>query len=294
MAVTTSGQILQVLDPAKQEVFLDGAIRLSDIDAYTWIRVRPADTRTIEKASINPPGTYSPKAEGSDYSWSEMTQGNSKTYTMSESQMAFQVSSFSNHFLNSTLQSEFFSSIGASGTRKLNSDAYSVISGGFTDTGPDGVSLFNDSHPMADGSTSDNRATAALAESSLQAALVVLRRQLTPDGVLSSASPDYLIVPPDLEFAAKELVGSDLSGADMQLNVVKSKNLTVLVAPDLTDTSDWFLLDSQSFRAYQFVAKGPNPQSYIDPASDNYRVKDSIISCQGYDGWRGSFGAVVA
>lgn len=293
MAVTTSGQLLQVLDPAKMEVFLDGAIRLSDIDAFSWIRVRPATTRTIEKASINPPGSYAAKVEGAEYSWSEVTQGNSKTYTLSESALAFQVSSYSYHFMNKTSLAEFVSNIGAGGTRKLNADAYGVLAGGFTDSGPDGVSLFNASHPTTTASVS-NTASNALAESSLQAALVVLRRQETPDGVLSAANPTHLIVPPDLEFAAKELVGSDLSGADMQVNVLKNKGLQVLIAPDLSDANDWFVLDAQSFRAYQFVAKGPAPTTYVDVDSDNYRIKDSLITTQGYDAWRGSFGAGVS
>ena len=295
MGVTTSGQILQVLDPAKQDVFMDGAIRLSDIDAFNWIRMRPAGTRTIEKASINPPGTYAAKSEGSDYSWSAITQGNSKTYTLSENALAFQVSSYSYHFMDKTTLAEYVGAVGAAGTRFLNNAAYGVLAGGFTDTGPDGVSLFNDAHPTEQaGVTQDNRGSVALAESSLQAALTLLRRQESPDGVLVASSPTHLIVPPDLEFSGKELVGSDLSGADNQLNVIKGKGLSVLVAPDLSDANDWFLIDAQAFRAYQFIAKGPMPMSYTDAASDNYRIKDSIISTQGYDGFRGSFGGSVA
>ena len=95
MAVTQSSGLLQVLDPAKFEIFLDSAINRVDIDSFVWCKMRPADTRTIEKASINAPGAYSAKSESSaEYNWSAIDQGNSKTYTLAESAIAFQVSSY--------------------------------------------------------------------------------------------------------------------------------------------------------------------------------------------------------
>ena len=121
-----------------------------------------------------------------------------------------------------------------------------------------------------------------------------MRREVTPDGVLTATVPTHLIVPPDLEFTAKELVQSALSGTDNQINVLSQKGLTVLVSPDLTDTNDYFLVDAMNFRCFQFLAKGPSPVTYVDPDSDNYRIKDSLISTQGYDSWRGAFGASVA
>jgi len=294
MAVTTSPNLLAVLDPAKFEIFLDSAINRVDIDSFVWCKMRPATTRTIEKASINAPGSYSAKSEGSAYSWSAIDQGNSKTYTLTESAIAFQVSSYSYHFMNKVALAEFVANIGAAATRKLNADAYGVLAGGFSDVGPDGVSLFSASHPLSDGSTTSNTGSAALGEANLQAALTTMRREVTPDGVLTAAVPTHLIVPPDLEFTAKELVGSALSGADNQINVLASKGLTVLVSPDLSDTNDFFLIDANNSRFNQFLAKGPSPVTYVDPDSDNYRIKDSLVSTQGYDSWRGSFGASVA
>ena len=295
MAVTQSSGLLQVLDPAKFEIFLDSAINRVDIDSFVWCKMRPADTRTIEKASINAPGAYSAKSESSaEYNWSAIDQGNSKTYTLAESAIAFQVSSYAYHFMNKVALAEFVAQIGAAATRKLNADAYGVLAGGFSDSGPDGVSLFDASHPLTDGSTTSNTSSNALGEANLQASLTTMRREVTPDGVLTATVPTHLIVPPDLEFTAKELVQSALSGTDNQINVLSQKGLTVLVSPDLTDTNDYFLVDAMNFRCFQFLAKGPSPVTYVDPDSDNYRIKDSLISTQGYDSWRGAFGASVA
>ena len=293
MAVTTTGSLLQVLDPAKEEIFLDGAISGADIDSFLWCKIRPATTRTIERASISGPGSYLSKAEGSDYAFSEVIQGNSKTYTMSESAIAFQVSALAYRFIDPVVMGEHVAAIGRSATRKLNADAYGVIAGGFSDVGPDGLPLFSAAHTLDTGATTSNTASNALSESSLQSALAVMRREVAPSGVLNSSMPRFLVVPPELEFTAKELVQSDVTDSNLQVNVIKSKGLVVLTSPALSDSNDWFLR-SEDFRAYQFVAKGPQPKGYIDQDSDNFKIKDSLISTQGYDNWRGSFGASVA
>jgi len=274
-------------------VMLDGAIRVSGIDAFTWIRVRPATTKTIQKTDINPPGAPYAAVEGDDYVFSAITAGNDKTYTQAESRIAFEVAAFADLFLDRTAKMEFASQIGASMARKLNSDAYAVLSDGFGDTGPDGVSLFSAAHPAETGGNQDNQATTALTEGNLQAALTIQRRMKTPDNILAGVNPSLLIVPPDLEYTARELVGAQI-GTNTQANILATKGLGVLVTPEFSDATDWFLLDPQVFRAYQYVAKGSSPQQWIDMDSDNWRVKDRMSYTQGYDGWRGAWGAQVA
>ena len=294
MSMTTASSIPQVLDPAMQEIFLDGMINRGEMTHMEWMRVRGADTRTIEKTSIAPPGAYTPHVEGADFTFSAIEQEFSKTYVMSELAIAFQISSYAHEFFDPTALGEFVQEVGASYGRKLSALGYDVLSGGFTDGGPDGVSLFSASHPANVGGNQSNLASAALAEGSLQVALTAMRRLKTPDNLLAMSRPRYLVVPPELEYTAKELVGSEYSGADLQLNVISQKGIEVLVAPDLSDANDWFLLDDTQFRAYQYIAKGTNPKQYIDPNSDNFRMTDRCILTQGYDSWRGAFGSSVA
>ncbi len=291
MAVTVSSNIPAVLDPAMAEVFLDGAVRVADVDYFQWMRVRPATTKTIEKTSIDPPGTYGAHVEGNDFTFSAIAEANSKTYTLAESAIAFQLSSLSAHFFDRTALMEFVQNIGAAAARKLNSDGFAVLSDGFADTGPDGASLFSAAHPANVGGNQSNLATVVLNEANLQSGLVTQRRMKTPDNILAGTTPNLLIVPPDEEFNAKELTGSMLSGADMQSNILRSKGLNVLVTPEFSSVDEWYILDSMAFRAYQYIAKGSSPTQYIDADSDNWRVKDRIIHTQGYDGWRGAFGS---
>ena len=295
MAVTKTTGMANVLDPAKSEAFVDGMIRQADLSYTAFCRVRPATSKTIEKTSIDPPGTYANHAEAADFSFQAIVEANNKTYTQSEVALAFQVSSFAFQFLSGNPELlEFIQQIGAAATRSLNADGYGVVSGGFSDTGPDGVSLFSASHPANVGGNQSNTGTTALGEAGLQAALTQARRMKTPDNILASARPQLLVVPPDLEYTAKELVGSALSGGDMQINVLGSMGLTVVVAPDMTDASDWFIVDPGQFRCYQYIAKGSAPKQWIDNDSDSFRISDRMIYTQGYDAWRGAWGHSVA
>lgn len=294
MTQTMSANIPQVLDPATQEIFLDGMIRRADMNHQLWMRIRGASTKTLEKASIDPPGAYQPHTEGQEFTFSSVDEAYSKTYTQAELAIAFQISAYSHHFLDKTALAEFVGEVGASYGRKLSALGYAVLAGGFSDTGPDAVSLFSSSHPANVGGNQSNTGSTALAEASLQTALTAMRRLKTPDNLLAMASPRFLVVPPELEYTARELVGSALSGADMQINVLAAKGLDVLVAPDLTDSNDWFLIDPMQFRAYQYIAKGTNPKQWIDMDSDNWKMSDRIIVTQGYDGWRGAWGASVS
>ena len=294
MALMTTSSAPTVFDPAMSEVFLDGAIRLAEVDYFRWMRTLPSTSKTIEKTAINPPGAYSAHVEGNDYSYAAVVEGNKKTYTLARVALAAQMSADAALFVDRVAQLEFVRQIGASAFRKLNLDGYGVLSGGFTDTGPDGQALFAAAHGAVVGGTQSNKGSGALNEANLQAALTVMRRTKTPDNILAGVVPRFLIVPPDLEYTAGELVRSALSGADMQLNLLSTKGLEVLVSPELTDTTDWFLLDPDGFRARMYVALGSSPKQWIDTDSDNWRVKDAMVYAVGYDAWRGSFGASVA
>ena len=294
MAMLKVSGTTKLLDPAVVEIFLDGAIRLADIDFQTWMRVRPASTRTLEKTSIDPPGAYAAHADGADFSFKAPRESNAKTYTQASISLAFQISAETYHFMDATALAEFVQQVGASAGRRLSSDAYGVLAGGFSDTGPDGQSLFSTAHGAQVGGNQSNTGTTALAEASLQSALTVMRRLKTPDNILAMANPSVLVVPPDLEYTAGELITSAMRGADLQTNMLARKGLSLAVAPYLTDTNDWFLLDPVTFRSYMYVSKGSAPKQWIDNDSDNWRMSDRIITAVGYDGWRGAFGAGVS
>ena len=293
MAVTTTATHANQLDPAMEEVYIDGMINAVDPSWQEIVRVRPATTLTIERVGINSPGEYSAKsAEGDAFDFAAMGAGHKKTYTLASSHLAFQLSELAADFYDRTTLAEFVQQIGRAAGRKFYDDAMGVLAGGFADTGPDGDPLFSSNHALDTG-VYDNRLSGALAEATLQTMITTLRKTTSDAGVVLGCTPTHLVVPPELAFTAGELIGSTLSGADNQINVVNGMGIKLIVSDALDDADDYFLVDANQFRAYQFIGKGSNPVTWIDPDSDNFRVKDRLVTIAGYDGWQGSVGATV-
>lgn len=92
--------------------------------------------------------------------------------------------------------------------------------------------------------TQNNLLTAALSESSLDSARQLLRnwknQQGLPMNITGGDDEMVLVVGPENELAASQLITSNLSGADMQSNVFRSF-ADVVVFP-MSDPSDWFLI----------------------------------------------------
>lgn len=92
-------------------------------------------------------------------------------------------------------------------TRDKN--AMAIFRNGFTTSlTADGAALFSDSHTLIGGGTQDNKLTAALSESSLNAAFVALAEMKQQDGSLGGYMPKTLFVPPALFKLAKEITKS--------------------------------------------------------------------------------------
>jgi hypothetical protein len=128
--------------------------------------------------------------------------------------------------------------------------AAAVLNNGFSNTYPggDGVSLFNDSHPLVSGGTNSNTPTVQvdLNETSLEAAVIQIAAWTDERGLLIAAKPKKMIVPPSLMFVAKRLLDTELrvATADNDINAIKQMGAIpegYTVNHFLTDNNAWFL-----------------------------------------------------
>lgn len=145
-------------------------------------------------------------------------------------------------------------------------------------------SLFALAHPMAGGSngqvgagkkfidtglaflqgeagagTQSNLLTDALSESALVSARSALRSYKNQQGLPMNMTGDgnmVLVVGPGNERVAKELIVSELSGADMQSNVFRNF-ADVVVYPLTTDVDDWWLIDRQKSPCGIWISEAP-------------------------------------
>lgn len=179
--------------------------------------------------------------------------------------------------------------------RRVETQAASILNGGFTNTGYDGVALFSDSHPLLGnaGGTTDNLTTGPLTDANLKAGLLVMRKQVDETGAKIEAMADRLIVPADQEYTAVTLTQSaQTSGtANNDINAIRGK-LSVVVYDYLTSATAWYLQDS-SFENLVFFWR-VRPQFFSENDNDHFLLKYTgrMRSVAGYSDHRGLVGSL--
>lgn len=140
--------------------------------------------------------------------------------------------------------------LGLSARRTREKHGASIFANAFNTSvfaGGDSLSLCNSSHThVGTSTTQSNTGTSALTPASLAAARLAMRSYLDETDNLISAKGDLLLVPPDLEDTANEIIGSDKEPytADNTMNVNKNR-FKIIVSDWLDDADNWFLIDSR-------------------------------------------------
>tara|TARA_R100000306_G_C4374673_1_gene141426 strand:+ start:293 stop:1219 length:927 start_codon:yes stop_codon:yes gene_type:complete len=142
----------------------------------------------------------------------------------------------------------------------IETDAANVFINGFTDSGTnrmgastngaDGVGLLSTAHPFSPadtGTTQANEATLALTIDNLDTTRQAMRNFTDDAGQLMGVNPNMLLVPPELERTATQLVSEralyEPGSAQYDVNMFSGRFQPV-VWDRLTDSNAWFLIDS--------------------------------------------------
>jgi hypothetical protein len=108
--------------------------------------------------------------------------------------------------------------------------------------------------------TQNNLLTAALSEAALDSAIQLLNKYKDDRGVplhLGMRGNLRLVVGPKNRKTARELVFSEMSGADMQINSVGELISDVVVWNWTTDEDDWFVVDASNSPLGMYIAEAP-------------------------------------
>lgn len=123
-----------------------------------------------------------------------------------------------------------------------------MIAGGDAVECFDGVYLFSNSHPTRTSAVQDNLMSGALNADNVASGIAQMRGFVGRNGEVYNLAPTTLIVPPELEKTAWELVNSlfktDSGTYNDQPNFVRSKLQNVIVDNRLTDADDWYLVNT--------------------------------------------------
>jgi hypothetical protein len=172
---------------------------------------------------------------------------------------------------------------------------------GFGTTGADGKVLFATDHPLLTPGASSSSNTlgtpADLDRTSLKDLITVMRKTLDTAGNKVMVKPKFLVVPPELEFVAYELVKS-IYAPDTSYNNLSAigpqglYSLEPLVWDYLTDADSFFLVgDKADHDLYWFWDKHPEIKTQLEFKSDVALTRILTRFVSGYSDWRGVAGS---
>lgn len=174
---------------------------------------------------------------------------------------------------------------------------FPLLLGGFAALCYDGQYFFDTDHLEGASGTQSNKGTPALAAASYATARAAMMALKDDQGNLLNIMPNLLVVPPQLEAKAREILKADLISTTT--NVWKD-SAELLVAPLLaTQAAYWFLLDTskpvkplifQQRKDAEFVSKdNPNDDNVFFNKEFVYGVdcRDNV----GYGLWQLAYGS---
>lgn len=152
---------------------------------------------------------------------------------------------------------------------------------GFAIAGADSVGLCSTAHKHtpSNASTQSNEGTLALSSANVTATALAMREFTDDRGELVSIKPDTILVPPELEETALQIVGTDreVGSANNTVNINKGR-YNVVAWDYLTDANAWFLIDSV-LKSQHLV--------WLDRIAPEFAMTEDFDTIQGK--WRGYY-----
>lgn len=179
--------------------------------------------------------------------------------------------------------------------------AASVFNNAFSSSyvGADSVALCSASHPNRPDDTSNtisNRGTTALSYAAIKSTLQAGRRMENDRGVPMPVFYDALIVPVELEETAAEILKAVAKPGTADNDANALGNIRVIADPYLTDTNNWFMVDSAQAKLHLLWFNRVMPELNVDPAS-NFNLVARYAGYMrysfGWDSWMFVYGHEV-
>lgn len=161
----------------------------------------------------------------------------------------------------------------------------------------DGVTLLNNAHPNFAGGTQSNiLATAAdLSEAALEQACIDIAGFTNDRGLLIKVLPKRLVIPRQLMFEAKRIMGTDgrVGTSNNDLNALKSLGVIpeMVVNHYLTDPDAWFIRTDVPHGMKYWERRGDEFKMDEDFDTENAKYKATARYSFGNTDWRALFGS---
>ena len=174
--------------------------------------------------------------------------------------------------------------------------AADLYNNGFATNQGDGVPMFSAAHPVVGAGTVTNiTAAAAIAEATLEAAIIQIQKTTDDRGILIGANAESLHIPTDLLFTADTLLNTPGSTGTANNDINAVRHLGVI--PDgfyvnrrFTDVNAWFIRTNVPNGTKMFNRTPLQTKMEPDFDTGNLRFKARERYSFGVSDWRGWFG----
>ena len=164
--------------------------------------------------------------------------------------------------------------------------AWNVFNLGFTTvTTTDGVSLFNNQHPLLGGTEATNigpgltnvigaagtypnrpATDVDISFTAIQLMVNHFERLIDAQGLPIAIRPKYLVIPPELKWIAREVLGSPYKPytSDNEINALLKEDLQYFISHYLTSQSAWFAISEKSSHTLKWFTRRELDEDYAD------------------------------
>lgn len=262
---------------------------------YTEVFNVENSTRMAEETTgITGFAQFVKKPEGEKVTYDQMLQGYDKRYTHDTFAKGWQLSFEGMEDDPTGTISKAGPALARVARNSIETDAFAVINNGFaSETTPDGVSLFNDSHPLVGGGTADNLVAADISQGAIETAINLYNDMRDDRNQLIDGSPSILLIPPELMWISHELLRSQLRSdtTNNATNALAQIPLRVVVSKYLTDNDNWHILSEPSqHELMYFWRREPFSDSSLDFDTRNMKTAMFYRSSRGASDWRNTVG----
>lgn len=242
-------------------------------------------------------GAMPVKPEGEDATFQVPYQGYETIYRPTTYALGFKVSREMWEDELYGISRKWSNSLSTSGRQTVEIESANIFNNGFSGSylGADSKALFALDHPLLGGGTEQNELTTgatSLSIAGLDEARYVMEETVDDRGLLTMVRPKYLIVPPELETTARELLESQYRPATNYghvKNVLLDYGLELVVLHYLTSATAWFLGGVKHELNFFWRRKIEFGQDN-EFATQNALYLASMRFDVGWSEWRGMFG----
>lgn len=281
------GQFAQLMAPGLRDMFVHWLDMLQRAEEYSLVfNIENSTAAYEDEVEFSGLGPMAEKPEAEAIQYEDAIQGGTKRYI--HTTFALGVRSSWELYEDDQYQliKQVPKAIARSAHFSREQSAWNVFNLGFTTiTTIDGVSLFNAAHPLLGGPRATNIGPGVssyissagtfpnrpavdqdLSFSAIQLALDQYERIIDSQGLPVALKPKFLVIPPELRWLARELLGSPYRPTDANnaINSLLAEDLQVIKPHYLTSRTAWYLLADKSETWLKFYNRFPLTEDYSD------------------------------